>query len=249
VQSIGRDAPLLHRQQAPYAEHFGLATGLLRYPGNVRVAGEATRERILVAAKKEFADRGLAGARINRIATEANASKERLYAYFPSKESLFAAVTEQLVADVSADTELRGDDIPGYVGRLFDNYVRNPENARLHDWLGFGTTETNGAEVVELKAKLDEISRGQQAGHIDTSWDPAQLLIMLTEITKSLACPKGTALKLLNTNRRNNTRAARRAAAINAARRLSTRSNPASPTRQTSGRASVNERATRGRIS
>jgi hypothetical protein len=48
--------------------------------------------------------------------------------------------------------------------------------------------------VVALKAKLDEIRCGQQAGHIDTSWDPAQLLIMLTEITKSLACPTNNAL-------------------------------------------------------
>ena len=214
----------------------------------MREAGEATRERILVAAKKEFADRGLAGARINRIAADANASKERLYAYFPSKESLFVAVTEQLVADVAEDTELRGDDIPGYVGRLFDNYVRNPENARLHDWLGFSTAGTDGAEVVALKAKLDEIRRGQQAGHIDTSWEPAQLLIMLTEMTKSLACPRETALKLLNTNRRNNTRAARRAAAIDAARRLITRSNPPPTTRPTSGRPSAKGRATSSTI-
>jgi hypothetical protein len=82
--------------------------------------------------------------------------------------------------------------------------------------------------VVALKAKLDEIRCGQQAGHIDTSWDPAQLLIMLTEITKSLACPKNNALKLLNTNRR--------AATVDAARRLTTRSNPPPTTRQTSGR-------------
>ena len=201
-----------------------------------------------MAAKKEFADRGLAGARINRIAAEASASKERLYAYFPSKESLFAAVTEQLVADVADDTELRGDDIPGYVGRLFDNYVRNPENARLHDWLGFSSTETDGAEIAALNAKLDEIRRGQQAGYIDTSWDPAQLLIMLTEITKSMACPKDTELTLLNTNRRN-TRAARRAAAIDAARRLTAQSNPPPTTRRTSGRSSTKGRATRSAIS
>jgi AcrR family transcriptional regulator len=201
-----------------------------------------------VAAKKEFADRGLAGARINRIAAEANASKERLYAYFPSKESLFVAVTEQLVADVAEDTELRGDDIPGYIGRLFDNYLRNPENARLHDWLGFSSTETDGAEVVALRAKLDEIRRGQQAGHIDPSWEPAQLLIMLTEITKSMACPKDTELKLLNANRRNNTRAARRAAAVDAARRLITASHLPPTTPQTLGRR-PNERATRSKTS
>jgi AcrR family transcriptional regulator len=58
----------------------------------MRAAGEATRERIPAAAKEEFARYGFAGARISRISAEAKASKERLYAYFPSKESLFAAV-------------------------------------------------------------------------------------------------------------------------------------------------------------
>ena len=61
----------------------------------MRSAGEATRDRILAAAKDEFATYGLAGARINRIAAQARASKDRLYAYFASKEELFAAVTEQ----------------------------------------------------------------------------------------------------------------------------------------------------------
>jgi AcrR family transcriptional regulator len=188
----------------------------------MRSAGEATRDRILVAAKREFAERGPAGARINRIAEEANASKERLYAYFPSKEHLFAAVTERLVSDVAHDTVLSGDDFGGYVGRLFDNYVRNPENARLHDWLGFADTSEDGAELAALRADLDEIRRGQDAGHIDTRWDPAQLLIMVIELTKSLACPKDSARRLLETNRRKNSRAARRAAAIAAAQRLIT---------------------------
>src|SRR4051812_7296824 len=103
------------------------------YARGVRSAGEATRERILEAAKEEFAERGLAGARINRIAEEAHASKERLYAYFPSKEGLFAAVIERLVVDVSDDTAAASGDMGAYVGSLFDNYVQNPVNARLHD--------------------------------------------------------------------------------------------------------------------
>jgi AcrR family transcriptional regulator len=186
----------------------------------MRSAGEATRDRILAAAKKEFAERGLAGARVNRIAAEANASKERLYAYFPSKDALFAAVTERLVIDVTKDTSSAGDDLTAYVGRLFDNYVRNPDNARLHDWLNFGAADSpeDGPHSIALKAKLDTIVRGQQAGAIDSSWDPAQLLIILIEIAKSMAYPKTVAKGLLTG--RSASRAARRAAAVEAARRL-----------------------------
>ena len=88
------------------------------YPLAYAFSRQATRERILAAAKTEFAERGLAGARINSIATEANASKERLYAYFPSKGALFAAVTERLVVDVTAETVVARGDMAAYVGLL-----------------------------------------------------------------------------------------------------------------------------------
>ena len=186
----------------------------------MRSAGEATRDRILVAAKAEFSERGLAGARINRIAAEANASKERLYAYFPSKDALFDAVTERLVVDVSADTVLAGDDLAAYVGRLFDNYVRNPDNARLHDWLSFNTADVaaDSPQLVAMKAKLNDIRRAQEAGLVDRSWDPGQLLVMLIEIAKTMAFPNSIATRLLGGKARS--RAARRAAAVEAARRL-----------------------------
>jgi len=95
----------------------------------MRASGEATRQRILEAAKREFARHGVAGARIDRIATEARASKERLYAYFPSKEALFAMVAERLVADVTAQAALDGDDLPGYVGALFDGFTADPDRS------------------------------------------------------------------------------------------------------------------------
>jgi AcrR family transcriptional regulator len=187
----------------------------------MRSAGEATRERILVAAKTEFAERGLAGARINRIATEANASKERLYAYFSSKEALFAAVTERLVLDVTADTVAARGDMAAYVGLLFDNLVRNPENARLHEWLNVGGADQpqSNPQLLAFKRKIDDIREGQESGLIDTAWDPAQLLIMLIEIARTMAHPQDSVQPLLS--RRANSRAARRAAAVEAARKLS----------------------------
>ena len=46
------------------------------------------RDVIIDAARAEFAQYGLAGSRIDRIAKSANASKERLYAHFGDKEAL-----------------------------------------------------------------------------------------------------------------------------------------------------------------
>ncbi|GIX30198.1 MAG: TetR family transcriptional regulator [Porticoccaceae bacterium] len=58
----------------------------------------ARRERILEAARRLFAEKGYAGARIREIARTAGIHQATLYDHFPSKEALFAAaVVEPLV--------------------------------------------------------------------------------------------------------------------------------------------------------
>lgn len=131
----------------------------------MRTAGEATRERILAAAKEEFARHGVAGARINRIAEAARASKDRLYAYFDSKEALFDAVIAQWIAETTEQTALRGDDLPGYAGRLFDDYVAHPENARLQKWADLEVREqiADGDERIRtLRPKIARFGVGSR---------------------------------------------------------------------------------------
>jgi TetR/AcrR family transcriptional regulator len=48
-----------------------------------------TRERILAAALNEFAEHGLAGARVDRIATRAGINKAMIYYHFDSKQALY----------------------------------------------------------------------------------------------------------------------------------------------------------------
>ena len=63
---------------------------------------EATRARILMAAKDEFAQRGLGGARVDAIAERANTNKRMIYHYFGGKEALFRAVLEFVYLDIRA---------------------------------------------------------------------------------------------------------------------------------------------------
>ena len=63
----------------------------------------ATRQRILDAALAEFAESGLAGARVDEIAIRAGANKRMLYAYFGSKEELWLAVLEAAYAAKRAE--------------------------------------------------------------------------------------------------------------------------------------------------
>jgi AcrR family transcriptional regulator len=188
----------------------------------MRTAGEATRERILAAAKEEFARHGVAGARINRIAETARASKDRLYAYFDSKEALFDAVIEQWIAETTEQTALRGDDLPGYAGRLFDDYVAHPENARLQKWADLEMREQiadSDARTLALRPKIAEIRRGQQEGFVDPSWNAGELLLVITDIALSLATARG-GRKAAGGKSGERTVAQRRQTAVEAVRRL-----------------------------
>jgi AcrR family transcriptional regulator len=62
------------------------------------------------------------------------ASAERLYAYFPSKEALFAAAIDNVMSDVTPELDMTGDGLPGYAGRLFDLFLQHPEYAHMDDW-------------------------------------------------------------------------------------------------------------------
>jgi AcrR family transcriptional regulator len=69
----------------------------------------ATRQRILDAALAEFAEKGLAGSRVDEIAVRAGANKRMLYAHFGSKEELWLVVLERAYA--AKREEERGLDV------------------------------------------------------------------------------------------------------------------------------------------
>ena len=157
----------------------------------MRAAGHATRERILAAAKAEFAQYGVAGARINRIAAAARASKDRLYAYFASKDELYAAVTEEWATRTTAETALDAGDLPAYAGRLFDHYVAHPDDARLQAWADIERTDIPAAAAAAVRralaGKLAELERGQRDGLITTEFGPMTLVVMLTDLARTAA--------------------------------------------------------------
>ena len=57
---------------------------------------EATRERLLEAAEKVFAEKGYYEAAVDEIVQESSTSKGSVYFHFPNKESLFLAVMDHL---------------------------------------------------------------------------------------------------------------------------------------------------------
>ncbi|WP_205695641.1 TetR family transcriptional regulator [Conexibacter sp. SYSU D00693] len=145
------------------------------------------RERVLDAALREFAEHGVAGARVDRIARAAKTSKERVYAYFRSKDELYVAVAAGQLQQVMESTQLDPADLPGYVGELFDFYVAHPEMLRL---VGWGRLEPNealagmgAAGQASLRAKLATIAQGQADGVLDDAFAPLDVLLLLVHLS------------------------------------------------------------------
>lgn len=95
---------------------------------------DATKARILAAAKKEFAKNGLGGARVDEIAERAKANKRMIYHYFGGKEDLFQTVLEESYVDIrSAEQKLDLENLPAsealekLVRFTWSYYLKNPE--------------------------------------------------------------------------------------------------------------------------
>ena len=74
---------------------------------------ERTRQEILAAAREEFAQHGLSGARVEAIAARTSTVKRMIYYYFGSKEGLYLAVLEEAYADIRRfEAELSLDHYP-----------------------------------------------------------------------------------------------------------------------------------------
>jgi len=143
------------------------------------------RGEILEAARAEFAQYGLAGARIDRIARVAQASKERLYAHFGDKETLFREVVLADTAEFVRSVTLRPDAVAEYVGDIYDLACRRPEHLRMIDWarlenFNLGEPFLDG-EHIPAQA-IAAIQAAQAGGYVDSTWEPFDLIVLLFAI-------------------------------------------------------------------
>ncbi|WP_282084652.1 TetR family transcriptional regulator [Streptomyces tendae] len=157
---------------------------------------DSTRQRIVAAAKEEFARHGIAGARVDRIAKQARTSKERVYAYFRSKEALYAHVAERETTALIEATQLDPADLPGYAGILFDHFTARPDHYRLITWgrleLAESADDTEAADDTSplqatIAGKLDKLRDAQRIGLLDPVWDPVDVLALINQIAMTWA--------------------------------------------------------------
>jgi AcrR family transcriptional regulator len=138
-----------------------------------------TKARLLDAAFEEFAQHGLAGARVDRIAEAAQANKRLIYVYFGNKEQLFDAVRTQRVGGVFDAVPFTAEDLPSFAGALFDHLLASPKLLRLGNWDQLERPDPATAEIAQFREKIEAIAQAQQQGVITAELEPADLLVML----------------------------------------------------------------------
>lgn len=131
--------------------------------------GIATRARILEVATAEFAEHGIAGARIERIVAGARTNKAQLYAYFGSKDGLFDAIFQASLDRIVDVVPIDRWDLADWAVRLYDEYLRRPDLIRLATWARL--ERRPAGHLVEDAERRDDpklrfIEQGQAAGRI-----------------------------------------------------------------------------------
>jgi AcrR family transcriptional regulator len=154
--------------------------------------GAATRRRILDAAAEEFAARGIAGARIDRITSAARTNKAQLYGYFGSKDALFDAVVGESVAQITSAVPFDATDLADWAVRLYDYYLARPDLDRLATWIRLERRPTGALfERAEHREKLDAIAAAQASGLVRAG-DPLDILAIAIALSRTWAPSSST---------------------------------------------------------
>jgi AcrR family transcriptional regulator len=145
----------------------------------------ATKARLLDAAFAEFAAYGIAGARVDRIAEAAGANKRLIYVYFGNKEQLFDEVLRRAMTEGAESVPFDVEDLPGYVGAVFDHLVTRPDLMRLRLWRLLERPSTTGLEPDAFRRKTAAVADAQQNAGLAAEMRPDDLLTMVLAVAQA----------------------------------------------------------------
>jgi AcrR family transcriptional regulator len=156
---------------------------------------EATKARIFEAATAEFAAYGIAGARVDRIAQNAQANKQLIYAYFGDKKKLFYKVLDQTLLEVAASVSTGITDLDKWVDEHIDYHQQHPELLRLLMWEALEVPQDETCRSEERAAryglKKEKIVDAQELGVVRTDMPaPYMLMFLMGMINYGAALPQ-----------------------------------------------------------
>jgi TetR/AcrR family transcriptional regulator len=153
---------------------------------------EDSRDRILQAARQEFAAHGLGGARVDRISEQAGINKRMLYHYFGNKEGLYVEVLRAVFSELESleiaaltDNFPTQDAIRNVLTEYFTFLEGHPKFVSLLMWENlhrgrFLDAHPNLLSKSKVLTRLRRIlDRARAAGEIVEEVDPRHLLVLL----------------------------------------------------------------------
>jgi TetR/AcrR family transcriptional regulator len=175
---------------------------------------EVTRARILDAARVEFVTQGLNGARVDRIAEQAQVNKNLIYHYFGSKDALYLEVLEAIYANLRAsqhDDQLRSlppvEAMRQLVSNTFDHFVATPDLIRLMSIENIHYAEhLKSSAIIKplyrglLDTVQDILKRGQKERVFRKDVDPVDLYLSISGLAYFFLSNQHTLSWLLDRN-------------------------------------------------
>ena len=158
---------------------------------------DGVRANILDVATREFAEKGLSGARVDEIAAKTRTSKRMIYYYFKDKEGLFLAVIEAAYArirTIEGTLDLAGlapvEAMRRLVEFTFDYQNANPDFVHLvmveniHKGEHIVRSKTmRGANVSVLTTLRDIYERGVAGGIFRAGLDAVDLHMTISALS------------------------------------------------------------------
>jgi TetR/AcrR family transcriptional regulator len=157
----------------------------------------ATRQKLLTAARREFARSGLAGARVDEIADRAGVNKQLVYHYFGDKDALYLAVLEWVYEEIrTQERKLNLEGMPPQqairklIESSFDHLALHPDFIVL-----LNDENRNGARHVRASLRIEDmhsplvsmvskiLAEGVRAGTFRKGVSPVHLYISIAGLS------------------------------------------------------------------
>jgi len=150
------------------------------------------REKLLETATREFAAKGLAGARVDAIARAARSNKQLVYYYFGNKIGLYNEVVGRIGPAVHEELYPDTDDASLTLVqrvRRRATHTWGPVAARWGRLLGWEALERGDKDILREGERYDnwrhrtrEIEAAQERGEVDRRFDPELLGLALLAV-------------------------------------------------------------------
>jgi len=167
-----------------------------------------TKQKILSAAKNEFAQYGFEGARMQRLANRAAIPKPNIHYHFKTKQQLYLAVLEQIIASWNqAFNHATAESDPA---EALETFVREKLNQARFDPAAsrlFANEMIQGAPNLKHYLSTDMRPWVLDRSHVILAWvrakkirpiDPERLIFLVWSATQHYADFQVQALALLN---------------------------------------------------